>query len=56
MKELALIVWMLLTVVLAFSIIGLVLFVPKDNWSNQENTPSTWMTIGRTLLSSVTEK
>ena len=53
MKETALIVWMLLTLVLAFSIVGLLLFIPKDSWDNDENVPSTWMTIGRKLLTSI---
>jgi UPF0716 family protein affecting phage T7 exclusion len=50
-----LIVWMLLTLVLAFSVIGLILFIPKDTYTSQDNTPSTWMTIGRALLNKVTQ-
>lgn len=50
-----LIFWMILTVVLTCTGIGILLFIPKDSWQNQENTPSTWMTIGRKLLSSLTD-
>jgi hypothetical protein len=53
MKALALIVWMLLTFLLTLSIIGIVLFIPKDTYQNAENVPSTWMTIGRKLIDSV---
>lgn len=56
MKAVALIVWMLLTVLLAFSIVGLILFVPKDSYQNAPNVPSTWMTIGIKLLDSVIQK
>jgi hypothetical protein len=48
-----LIFWMLFSIILACSVVGLVLFIPKDTWQNQENTPSTWMQIGRTLLSKI---
>lgn len=53
MKAVCLIVWMLLSIVLVCSVIGLVLFIPKDEWQNQENTPSTWNTVGRKLLDAV---
>lgn len=53
MKVFALILWMIFTIILVFSIVGMVLFVPKDTYQNHENTPSTWMTIGRKLLDSV---
>jgi len=53
MKALCLIIWMILTLSLVFSVIGMLLFVPKDTWSNAENVPSTWMTIGKSLLRSV---
>lgn len=53
MKAVALIFWMLLTIILTCTIVGLFLFIPKDNYSNAESTPSTWMFIGRKLLYSV---
>lgn len=53
MKAVALIIWMLLTVLLVLSIIGIVLFIPKDTYQNYPNEPSTWMTVGRKLLDSV---
>lgn len=56
MKELCLIIWMLISLIFVFSIVGLVMFIPKDNWENEENTPSTWYFIGKKLLNSVTEK
>lgn len=53
MKGLCLIIWMLISLLLVCSIIGLLLFIPKDSWENHENTPSTWCTIGKKLLDSV---
>lgn len=53
MKAVVLIVWMLLTFLLALSIVGLILFIPKDTYQNSDNVPSTWMTVGRKLLDSV---
>lgn len=53
MKTICLIFWMLISLLLVFSIIGLILFIPKDRWEKQENTPSTWCYIGRKLLDSV---
>ncbi len=47
------IVWALLTVVLTLSIVGMLLFIVKDQWKNQENTPSTWMAIGKTLINEI---
>jgi hypothetical protein len=56
MKELCLIVWMLISLIFVCSIIGLVMFIPKDCWENRENTPSTWYSIGKDLLNSIIEK
>lgn len=53
MKGICLIFWMVISLALVCSGIGLLLFVPKDIWQNQENTPSTWNTIGRKLLDAV---
>lgn len=53
MKAVALIVWMLLTLLLTFSVIGMLLFIPIDTYQNAPTVPSTWMTIGRKLLDSV---
>ena len=55
MKALCLIIWMIISLLFVCSIIGLVMFIPKDNWENQENTPSTWYSIGKKLLNSVVE-
>ena len=45
-----LIVWMLLTLILVLSVIGLVLLLPKPNFTDynidQEESRSTWMRIG----------
>ena len=50
MRGLCLIVWMIFTLVLTFSIIGMLLFVPDlDN----DGHPSSWMQIGRNLLNAV---
>lgn len=53
MKAICLIVWMLISLIFVISIIGLFMFVPKDNWENRENTPSTWYSIGKKLLNSI---
>ena len=61
MKELCLIVWMIISLVLASSVIGLILFIPKDTWQHEHvgqhapNNLSTWATIGRDLLKSVVQ-
>ena len=56
MKEVCLIIWMIISLLFVFSIIGLVMFIPKDNWKNIENTPSTWNSIGIKLLNNIIEK
>ena len=56
MKEICLIIWMIISLLFVFSIIGLVMFIPKDNWKNIENTPSTWNSIGIKLLNNIIEK
>jgi hypothetical protein len=53
MKGICLIVWMLISLVFTVSIVGLLMFVPKDTWQNAVNTPSTWYLIGIELLDSV---
>ena len=53
MKGLCLIIWMLITLFFVISIVGLVMFVPKDSWETHPNEPSTWAKIGRDLLKSV---
>ncbi len=53
MKGICLIIWMVFTLILTFSIIGLILFFPKDRYVDIENKPSTWMSIGIKLLDSV---
>jgi hypothetical protein len=53
MKALCLIIWMVISLLFVCSIIGLVMFIPKDNWEHQDNTPSTWNSIGKKLLNSV---
>jgi len=53
MKSVCLIVWMIISLIFVCSIIGLVMFVPKDNYSNAPCNPSTWFSIGKALLKSV---
>jgi hypothetical protein len=48
MKECLLILWMILTLILTFSLVGLVLFIPRDGRDN-----STWMEMGDNLLAAV---
>lgn len=55
MKVLLLIVWMICTIILSISIIGMVLFIP-DTYTNQDNTPSTWMQVGRKLVNKIIEE
>lgn len=55
MKALCLIIWMIISLLFVCSIIGLVMFIPKDTWERRENTPSTWCSIGIKLLNSVVE-
>lgn len=54
MKGVCLIFWMILSFLLVCTVIGLVLFIPKDTSEYRDNTPSTWATIGRKLLDSIT--
>ena len=49
------VIWLILSVMLCFSIIGLILFVPKDTYVDIEATPSTWCHIGRELLNKILE-
>ena len=52
MKQTTLLVlWMVLTILLTLSILGIVLLV-----SNGNQQLSTWMYIGRTLIESITNK
>ena len=53
MKGLCLIVWMLISLLFVLSIVGLIMFIPKDHWQNHPNEPSTWAKIGRDLLKAV---
>ena len=54
MKALPLIVWMIISLILATSIIGLVLFIPGSNntgyYMSISDRRSTWNTIGIKLL------
>lgn len=52
----ALIFWMFFSVILVISIIGLLLFIPKDIYGNSDNTPSTWCEIGIRLLNRLMQK
>lgn len=57
MNKLCLILWMIFTLILTFSIVGLLLFIPSFSGGDERSdTPSTWMTMGKTLLKSVIEK
>ncbi len=47
---LALICWMFISLLLALSLVGLILFIPKDTYESRDNNPSTWSTIGMKLL------
>lgn len=53
MKELALIVWMVISLMFVLSGVGLLLFVPRTIYWDIPNEPSTWMKIGLDLLDAV---
>lgn len=44
------VIWLVLSVILCLSVIGLTLFIPKDTYTDCESTPSTWCSIGKGLL------
>lgn len=48
MKEIIFILWLFMTLILTFSLVGLCLFIPRDGQDN-----STWMEIGHKLLDAV---
>jgi len=53
MKHFTFIIWLILTVVLTCSVIGLLVLVPQNTGQyihSQESTRSTWMRIGFKLL------
>ena len=45
-----------IVLIFVFSIVGLIMFIPKDQWENKDNTPSTWYSIGIKLLNSIIER
>lgn len=58
MKELCLIVWILASLVLVFSVIGMLLFIPKvDSYTHGASTVqrSGWVEIGVTLMKKIVE-
>lgn len=46
-------IWLVLSVVLCLSVLGLLLFIPKDTYYKGDSTPSTWCHIGRELLKNI---
>jgi len=55
MKSLLFIIWMVFTLILTASIVGLLLFIPATD-EDCGDTPSTWMQLGRDLLKGVVNK
>ena len=58
MKELCLIVWMLVSLVLVLTIIGMLLFIPKvDSYTHGASTVhrSGWVEIGVKLMERITK-
>ena len=47
------IIWMIFTLILAFSVIGMVLFLPKDTYQNAPAVRSTWMQLGIYLFNEI---
>ena len=56
MKYICLIIWMIISLIFVLSIVGLVMFIPKDTWQGMECIPSTWNSIGKKLIDSVINK
>lgn len=52
-RGLCLIIWMIISLIFVCSVVGLLMFIPKDIWGAHENTPSTWYSIGTKLLNSL---
>ena len=52
-KGICFIIWMIISFIFVFSIVGLLMFIPKDSFGHEENIPSTWYTIGLKLLNSI---
>ena len=42
-----------MTVVLTCSIIGNVVFIPKNEWKHAPDDPATWFVIGEKLINSI---
>ena len=55
MKIILLIIWMLFTILLTCSIVGMFLFVPNI-YTTGPNNPSSWMTIGLKLVDKIVNK
>jgi hypothetical protein len=56
MKAIALIFWMIFTLILVCSVIGMFLFIPMRQYGDREYYCSSWMFIGIKLLDSVTNE
>lgn len=56
MKEVCFIIWMLISLIFVCSIVGLVMFISKDDYAHADNTPSTWNSIGINLLNNIIKK
>lgn len=47
------VLWASITLILVFSIIGMVLFIPRTGYDDKFLRCSTWMNIGQKLLDSI---
>ena len=52
-RAILLIIWIIMTVVLTCSIIGNVVFIPKNEWKHAPDDPATWFVIGEKLINSI---
>ena len=56
MKYILFIIWLILTVILTFSIIGLIIVLRSNDtvyWKPEEENRSLWMKLGYNLLNSI---
>ncbi len=55
MKSFLFIMWIIGTIVLTLSVVGMLLFIPVTRYySTDPSTPSSWMAIGKALAYSIT--
>lgn len=57
MKTILFILWMLCTIILTCTVIGMLLFIPDfADFLGERRVPSVWMQLGKDLLASILSK